>query len=171
MPWLFFDPQLLEKQFQTLLGTILAAKPDRAPSQQVAHDDAVGVPAANGDFVDADYFGCRRPDPAQLFPHVLLLQFLDRFPMQPELAGDIRDRRGPAPPPDQPRKAFGIKGIIRQPSQSFAFHLAATLAGYPTQEHLHIDAVLTTRQVSNQAKLLIVKAAVPKPTNSTGRFF
>jgi hypothetical protein len=82
-----------------------------------------------------------------------------------------RDGRGPAPPPDQPGKAFRIKGIIRQPGQSFAFHLAATPAGDPAHEHLQIDAVLTTRQGSDQTKLLIVKTAVPKPTNPTGCFF
>ena len=60
----FLDPQLLEKQFHAFLGAILAAKPDGAPPQQVAHDDAVGVPATNGNFIDADHFGCRRADPA-----------------------------------------------------------------------------------------------------------
>jgi len=109
--------------------------------------------------------------PTQLFPHVLLLQFLNRFPMQAEFASDILDGRGSAPPPNQPRKAFGIKWIIRQPSQSFTFYFAATPAVHPAHEHLQINAMLTTRQVSHQAKLLIVKAAVPTPTDSTGRFF
>jgi hypothetical protein len=63
--------------------------------------------------------------------------------MQMQLAGNILDGRGPAPPPDQSSKAFGIKRIIRQPSQSFAFHFAATPAAHPAHEQLQINAMLS----------------------------
>ena len=91
--------------------------------------------------------------------------------MQVQRAGDILEGRGPTPPPDQPGKAFGIKGIIRQPSQTFAFHLAATPASYPPHEQLQVDVMLATGQVADQAKLLIVKAPVATAANATGRFF
>src|ERR1035441_886416 len=74
----FLDSPLLEKQVPALLGVVLAAKPNGTPPKQVAHDDAVGVPTANGDFINANHLKGRCTHPAQLLPHVLLLQLFDR---------------------------------------------------------------------------------------------
>src|ERR1700736_2339864 len=41
-PLVFLGPQPLEEKIQTLLRTVGAPEPDRAPSDQVAHHDPVG---------------------------------------------------------------------------------------------------------------------------------
>ena len=59
---------------------------------------------------------------------------LDCSPMQPELSGHILNRLGAAPSADQPGKAFGIKGIVRQPRQPLPLYLAALPAGHPPHQ-------------------------------------
>jgi hypothetical protein len=86
--------QPVVEQRHALLRTVFAAEPDRAPSNQVAHHDAVGV--ADRDFVDADRLGTGRASLGQLRPHVLHLQSLDRLPVKPEFLGNVR---GPAEGP------------------------------------------------------------------------
>jgi hypothetical protein len=71
-----------EELVQARLGTVLAAEPDRSPPLQVADDDAVAVPLADGDLVDADEPWRGAPGPAELFLHVLLVEVLDRMPVQ-----------------------------------------------------------------------------------------
>src|SRR5208282_2537189 len=68
----------------------------------------------------------------------------------------------PAHPPD---------AIVPPSSQPFTFDLAATTAGYPAHRQLQVDAMPTTGQVADQAKLLVVEAPMPSATNATGRFF
>ena len=74
------------------LRAVLAAEPDRAPANQVAHHDAVGVALADRDLVDADRLGSWRARLGQLRPHVLLLQLLDRLPVKLEFLGHVLDR-------------------------------------------------------------------------------
>jgi hypothetical protein len=62
-------------------------------------------------------------------------------------------------------------GIVRQPSQPFAFDFAATTAGYPPHQQLQVDAMPITRQVADQANLLVVEAPMPSATDATDRFF
>src|ERR1039458_3367825 len=54
------------------LGPILAAEPDRAMTDEVADDNAVGVSLANRDLVDADALRSRRTGTLELRAHVLL---------------------------------------------------------------------------------------------------
>src|SRR5512144_1859917 len=59
---------------QARLGAVLASEPDRSPPLQVADDDAVAVALGDGDLVDANDPGGGVARPAELFPHVLLVQ-------------------------------------------------------------------------------------------------
>jgi hypothetical protein len=60
--------------------------------------------------------------------HVLLLQRLDRIPVELELLGDIADRCLSAAATDIESKAFGEMHIVRQKIQPFALHAAAIAA-------------------------------------------
>src|SRR3990172_5940438 len=88
-----------------------------------------------------------------------------------QFLGHILDRRSATAATHEKRKAFGVKGIIGQPSQTFAFHLAATPAGDPPHEQLQVDVLLATGQVAHHLKLSVVVAAVPASTDSAGCFF
>jgi hypothetical protein len=50
------------------------------------------VPLADGDLVNPDDLGSRGAHTAKLFPHVLLIEFLDRLPVQPLLFHLATDR-------------------------------------------------------------------------------
>ncbi|MFO0964593.1 MAG: hypothetical protein U0793_03265 [Gemmataceae bacterium] len=64
----------------------MAAEPDGPAADQVADDNAVGVASANGDLVDADGPRCRVAGAAELLGHVLLVEFLDRMPIEERLS-------------------------------------------------------------------------------------
>src|SRR5580704_5715810 len=91
-----FEPQPVVERRHAGFGAILAAEPDRPLANQVAHHDATAVALADRDLVDDDRAGTRRARTFELSPHVLLLQRLDRVPVELELLGDIADRRLPA---------------------------------------------------------------------------
>src|SRR5258708_4549937 len=91
-----FEPQPVVERRHAGLGTVLAAEPYRPLAHQVADHDAIAVALADRDLVDADRSGTRRAGTLELGPHVLLLQRLDRAPIELELLGDIPDRCLPA---------------------------------------------------------------------------
>ena len=74
------------------LGTILAAEPDGAFADQIAHHDPVGVALADRYLVDADRFWPRQANALELLGHVLLVQRLYRLPVELEFPGHIADR-------------------------------------------------------------------------------
>ena len=69
------------------LGAVLATEPDGSSTLEVAHHNAVGVALLDGHLVDADHLGPRSTLSAELLPHVLLLQLLDRVPVEVEFPG------------------------------------------------------------------------------------
>src|SRR6202030_1317233 len=105
-----FEPQPVVERRHAGLGTILAAEPDRPLANQVADHNAIAVALADRDLVDADRSRTRRAGTLELGPHVLLLQRLDRVPVELELPGDIADRCLPAAAADIERKAFRPSG-------------------------------------------------------------
>ena len=121
----FPGPQPLEELVHARLGAILAAKPDGPPSYQVTHDDPVGVPLPDRDLVDADHFRSWRPGSSELLLHVLLLERLDRVPVQMQLLSNILDRRGSASTTDVEAKALGVERIVCEEVQLLLLHLAA----------------------------------------------
>ena len=55
--------------------------------------------------------------------HVLLLQRLDRVPVQLQFVGDVLDRRLPAAPAYAMGKALGIEEVVPQIVELLALHL------------------------------------------------
>src|SRR5262249_54951397 len=110
-----FRTQPGKELVQTLLGAVLAPEPDRSSAEQVADHDAVGVPLADGDFVDADDPGSRCPRPTKLRPQVLHLQGLAGLPIETQFAGYLAAGRGATASADVEGEAFGVEGVGGQP--------------------------------------------------------
>jgi len=163
-------PELLVEHCHALLGSVLAAEPDRAPSNQVAHHNAVGVPLANRDLVDADGLGTRCSRLGQLRLHVLLFQRLDRIPVEVEFLGNILDRARAAAPPHVMRKALGIERVVGQEIEPLALHLAAASALHAPNLDLEIDARIAAGQIANLARAPVVPDPV-RPTAAAAERF
>ena len=164
-------PQPLEEQVKARFRTIRAAKPDGTASDQIAHPDAVGVPLADGQLVDTDDLGSRRPGPPQLLRHVLLLQRLDRLPVQMGFAGDISNR-GHATSPTYPEgKPLRVEGMVGQPLQALLLHLSAASAEDPPNLHVQIDAPIATGKVPHPPHLPVVKHPMGTTAGAADRFF
>ena len=153
------------------LGAVLAAEPDRAPANQIAHHDAVGVALADRDLVDADRLGAGRARLGQLRPHVLLLQRLDRVPVEVELLGNVLDRGLTAAPAHVVGKALGIERVVGQEVQPLALHVPATLAPHAPHLELQVDARVATRQIANAPRASVVPARVRSTAAAAERFF
>src|SRR5271170_3599274 len=145
LPW----PQPSVELRHARLGTVFAAEPDRPLAHQVADHDAIDVPLADRDLVDADRSGSRRAGPLDLHPHVL--QRLDCFPIELQLLGDIADRSLPAATPDIESKALGEMRIVRQKIQPLAFHAGASTARDAPHLQLQNDPQPGARKVANSS--------------------
>ena len=170
-PRALLGPQPVEELVHAGLGAILAPKPDRPPAFQIAHHDPVRVALLDRDLIDADHLGTRCTLPAQLLPHVLLLQLLDRFPVEMKLLGDVPDGRCSTPPADEERKALGVERIVREPVERLTLHLAAAPTRHPPQLHLQVHTLVAARQIANAPDPLVVVAPVPSATDTACRFF
>ena len=156
---------------QARLGAVLAAEPDRSPPFQIADDDAVAVPLADGDLVDADDPWSGAAGPAELFLHVLLVQLLDGMPVEVQLLGNRPDGALPAAPPHVEGEPFGVERVVRQPLQLFALHAATPRAIDPANRELEIDPPVAARDVAHAARPLVVEGARSAPADPAARFF
>src|ERR1039458_2538370 len=110
----------------TRLGSILPAKPDWPGTNQVAHHDAVSMPFADRDFVDANRSGARRASTSQLRRYVLLVQLLDRVPVQVQFTGHILHGGTAATAANVKCKPLRVKRVVGKETEPLPFHLAAT---------------------------------------------
>jgi hypothetical protein len=163
--------ELLVEHGHALLGAVFAAEPDRASAQQVAHHDPIGVAFANRDLVDADRLGAGRARLGQLRAHVLLLEDLDRIPVEMEFLGQLLDRGRTAAPAHVMRKALGIEGIVGQEVQPLALHFAATSALDAPNLALEIDTRIAAGQIANATRAPVVPTQVRSTTAAAERFF
>ncbi len=164
-------PQPREELVHALFRAVLAPKPDRPAPHQVAHDDAIRVSFRDRYLVDADHFRAGPSQPAELFPHVLHLQRLDRLPVQMRFLGHIFDRRGPTPSSHKVGEALGVKRTVRQPVQALRLHGSTAPAIDAPDFQFQVDPVVSTRQVSHSAQSAIVPTALDVATGTTSRFF
>src|ERR1700730_6910543 len=115
------------------LRTILAAKPDRPPAHKVADNDPVIVSFADRYLVDADHLRPGRAHALELGFHVLLVQRLDRVPVQRQVLSHVLDRCRPTTLAHIVCKTLGVERIVRQKIEPFLLHLATTAALEPPQ--------------------------------------
>src|SRR6476659_3447776 len=76
------------------LRAVLAAKPDRPAAQKIAHHDPVSVTLADRNLINADHLRTRRARSCKLGFHVLLVEGLDRVPVQIQIRRYVLDCRG-----------------------------------------------------------------------------
>lgn len=150
---------------------VVATEPDRSLADQVADHDAVGVALADRDLVDADHLGSRQPGTPHLLGHVLLVQGLDRLPVELELLGDVADGRLPATPSDVPGKALGVERIVGEEVEPLGLHLAASPTVDPANLQFQPDAGVATGQVAHAANLAVVPPELRTATAAADRFF
>src|SRR6266487_4146390 len=80
------------------LRAVLAAEPDRPTANKVTDHDPVAVAFADRNLVNPDHLRTRRAHALELSFHVLLVQRLDRVPVQRQFLRHVLDRRPSAPP-------------------------------------------------------------------------
>src|SRR5271165_3092484 len=122
----------------------------------------VGVTFADRKLVDADDLRTRRASALELRFHVLLVQRLDRVPVQSQFVRHVLDRRLPAASPHIVSKALGVERIVRQKLQPFPFHLAATAALDPPHFQFEKYPSVPARQIAYaaHARFRLTKNAV-----------
>lgn len=153
------------------LGAILPAEPDRPLPIEVADHDAVDVTFADRDLVDADALRSGGSRASQLRSHVLLLQFLDRMPVERELLGHVLDRRAAAAPADVIGESLRVKRVVGEPVQPLALHSAARPAIDAPDGKLEVHPRVARRQIANPARMPVVPAVVRASTHSAPCFF
>jgi hypothetical protein len=115
--------------------------------------------------------GRRLAGAAELFAHVLLVEFLDRVPIQEQFVGHRLDRTVPATSSHEEGKALGVKGIVGQPVQTFGLHGATPAAVDTANVEVEIDPLVAAREIADLTWPLIVEGRRGLPTHSAGRFF
>src|SRR5664280_718293 len=153
------------------LRAILPAEPNRPAADQVAHHDTVAMALADRDLIDADRLGPRPARAGELGLHVLLLQRLDRIPVELQLLGNVLDRRLPTALANVMRKALRIERVVRQEIEPLALHLAATAASHPPDLNLQEDARVAARQIANLPYTSVVPTRMNSPAAPANRFF
>src|SRR3989338_1749303 len=167
----FTRSQPVEEHFQILLSASLATEPDGAFTIQIADDDPINMPLANGDLIDADGARGRCSGPIHQLLKILFLQILNRLPVQSQQSSHTRDRLLPTHLAYLKSKTLGKVRIVRQPFQGLPFHLAADRAIHPTHPHLQVNAHLSAVQVPNLPQTSVVVTAPACATSTTNRFF
>ena len=165
-PGLLLAQPVVEQRHARLFA-VLSPEPDRAPSNQVAHHDAVGMALADRDLVDADGLGSWRARTGQLRPHVLHLQSLDRLPVKPEFLGNVLDGGLTTAPPNVVGKALGIEGVVRQEVEPLALHVPATLALHTT--HLDLQKDARCRHTTDRERAACVGRTSPSALDRSNR--
>ena len=153
------------------LRPIHTAEPDRSTPNEVTDHDAVGMPFADRDLIDADGLGARRAHAGQLHAHVLLVQFLDRMPVQMQFLGDRLDRGAGAASTDVIGEPLRVQRIVGQEVQALALHGSATPTVHPPHFDLEIDARVGTGQIAHPARAAVVPAHMRFAADTAECFF
>ncbi len=165
----------LAKRFKELLhtrlGAILSTEPDRPGAHQIAHHDAIGVPLANRDLVDTDHLGRRFAGSIELHLHILLIQRLDRMPVQMKFLGHVLDTRRTAAPAHNKAKALGIKRVVRKKVELLALHFPAIPALDASHRELDKYSGVPARQIACAPRRAVVPTRLHATTAAAHRFF
>jgi len=167
----FRGSQPVVEEIEARFRAVQAAEPDRSAPLQIAHDNAVGVSPADRDLVDTDRPRSWHSCSSELLLHVLLVEILDRLPIQVQFAGNVPDRRGSTAPAHEERKALSVEGVVGEPCQLLLLHRRAAPTAHPTALDLQIDSGVSRREVSHPAQLAIVDSARSPTADSTKSFF
>jgi len=164
-------PEKAIKLIHARFAPVFAAEPDGSVLLQVADHDAIVVPLAHRDLVDADHLGPGLAGALQLLTHVLHLEPLDRVPVQPLLLGYVLDGAGAAALPDIAGKALAVQRVLKEILQPLALHGATAPALNPAHLQIHVNAVVPTGQIPCPAAPAVVPANVHCAAGPADRFF
>src|SRR5580693_4310258 len=153
------------------LRAVLAAKPNRPAAQQIAHYDPIGVTLPDRDLVNANYLRTRRAGTLELGFHVLLVERLDRVPVQLQFRCHILDRRRAAATADIIGKALGVERIVGQKVEPLPLHLATAATVDAPHLQFQKNPRVATRQIANPPHLAIVPARLEPTATAASRFF
>src|SRR6202040_1364198 len=153
------------------LQAVLAAKPNRPAAQQIAHHDPIGVTLPDRDLVNANFLRTRRAGALELGFHVLLVERLDRVPVQLQFRCHILDRRRPAAPADIIGKAPGVERIVGQEVEPLPVPLATMTAVEAPHVHFQKNPRVAARQIAHAPHLAIVPARLDPTAAAARRFF
>ena len=109
--------------------------------------------------------------PAKLLSHVLLLELLDRVPVEPQLLGHVLDRRRSTSSAHVHREALGVQGIVREKGELLALHSSAAPARNPADPHSQKDPRVRARQVPHLSLGAVVEDPSRPPARRARRFF
>src|SRR6202171_4776676 len=116
-------------------------------------------------------FGPGVPARTRLRAHVLLVQRLDRVPVEIELLGNVLDRCRAAAPTHVMGKALGVERVVRQKLELLALHGPATSTPHTPHLDLQIDAPVATREIAYLAHAPVVPARVHSAALAACGFF
>ena len=161
-----------EELVQARLGAVLAAEPDGPAPLQVADHDAVAGAAWPMAISSMPMTrGAGQPGPAELLPHVLLVQLLDGVPVEVQFLGHRLDGALPAAPPDEEGEPLGVERVVGQPVQPFALHAATPAAADPADREVEVDPPVATGEVADAAGPLVVEGATGSCRRRRSAFF
>src|SRR6266571_4071040 len=169
-PRALVGPQPLEELVHAGLGAVLAPEPDGPLPDQIADHDPVAVPLLDRDLIDADHLRARPSRPPQLLPHVLLLEILDRVPVEMQFLGDVLDRRGPTTTAHVEGKALRVGTVVREERQRLLPHRAARNAFDAPYLDVQEDSEAPAREIPHPLALPVVEAPVLATTRARGFF-
>src|ERR1019366_428115 len=113
----------------------------------------------------------RRTGTLELRAHVLLVQLLDRIPVQMQFLGDVLDRRRAAAPAHVVREALGIERIVGQKLQPLALHRGTLAAANPAHFQIEVNAQRHTEYRAGAAScrppLVSIHVVLPLPDTSS----
>jgi len=129
------------------------------------------VTGPDREFVDADDFGGGAADAIELLLHVLLVEVLDRVPLEEQVLGHVLDGGDPAVASDPEGKAPGVVRVVGDPVEAFAFHGLALPAEDPADGDFQVDASAAAVEVADAAQGLIVERPMAGAALTATRFF
>ena len=103
--------------------------------------------------------------------HVLLVQRLDRVPVQRQVLSHVLDRRRPTTLAYIVCKTLGVERIVRQKIEPFLLHLATTAALDPPHLHFQKYPRVATGKIAHAADLAVVPPHLNVTATTTSRFF
>lgn len=157
-------------------GAVGAAEPDgpAAESRRAGtHDNSIGMPRPDREFVAADDLGAGMACPVELLLHVRLVEIFDGVPVEMKVLGSVLDGGDTtvASRFHRDREALGVTRVVGKPVELFAFHgLAVATADAPNVD-LQVDAPAAAIEVAYPASRLIVEGAMTGAAQAAACFF
>ena len=157
---------------EVLFAPPLPAEPDRPRPLQVAHDNAIRMPLANGDLVHANRPGRRHARAGQLLLHVARVEVLHRAVVQLLDRGHRRVGHVATEPPDVQHEALRVARIRGQPVEVLYKHVTTPRTPHAPALELEVDPPVGGPEVADPDGALVVAAAAPMAAaRALSRFF